>query len=65
MGEHTDEIKGRMKQAAGNLTGDEDLEREDKSDRTGSTAKEKINTAKDKAEDLVDNVKDKLHRDDS
>jgi uncharacterized protein YjbJ (UPF0337 family) len=65
MGEHIDEFKGRIKQAAGKLTGDEELERAGKADRTGSTAKERINTAKDKAEDMVDKVKEKLHRDDS
>ena len=65
MGQHTDEFKGRMKQAAGKLTGDEELEREGKADRTGSSAKEKINTAKDKAEDMVDTVKEKLQSRDS
>ena len=65
MGEHMDEIKGRVKQAAGNLTGDQKLEREGKADRTGSTVKEKIDTARDKADDMVDKVKDKLHRNDS
>ena len=65
MGEHMDEIKGRVKQAAGNLTGDQKLEREGKADRTGSTVKEKIDTARDKADDMVDKVKDKLHRDHS
>jgi len=65
VGQHTDEFKGRMKQAAGKLTGDEELEREGKADRTGSSAKEKINTAKDKAEDMVDTVKEKLQSRDS
>ena len=65
MGEHMDEMKGRVKQAAGNLTGDQKLEREGKADRTGSTVKEKIDTARDKADDMVDKVKDKLHRDHS
>ena len=65
MGEHMDEMKGRVKQAAGNLTGDEKLERKGKADRTGSTVKGKIDTARDKADDMVDKVKDKLHRHDS
>jgi uncharacterized protein YjbJ (UPF0337 family) len=65
MGEHVDEFKGRVKQAAGNLTGDKKLEREGKADRTGSTVKKDIDAVKDKAEDMVDKVKEKLHRDDS
>jgi uncharacterized protein YjbJ (UPF0337 family) len=56
----TDKAKGRTKQAAGDLTGDDDLKREGKRDETGGKAKEKLNTAKDKAGDAVDSVKDKF-----
>jgi uncharacterized protein YjbJ (UPF0337 family) len=63
MGETTDKMKGRTKEAVGDLTGDEHLKREGKADRASGKAKGMINDAKDKAEDTVDRVKDKLHRD--
>ena len=56
----TDKAKGRTKQAAGDLTGDDELEREGERDEAGGKAKEKLNTAKDKAGDAVDSVKDKF-----
>jgi uncharacterized protein YjbJ (UPF0337 family) len=50
---NTDETKGRVKEAAGDLTGDKDLKREGKVDRvTGAT--------KDKLDDAADAVKDKV-----
>ena len=48
-----DDIKGRVKEAAGDLTNDKDLEREGKVDQAAGKAKEK-------AGDVVDAVKDKL-----
>lgn len=51
---NTDEAKGRMKEAAGDLTGDKDLKREGKVDRAEGAAKEKVDEAADK-------VKDRLH----
>jgi uncharacterized protein YjbJ (UPF0337 family) len=53
---NTDEIKGRVKEAAGDLTDDRDLEREGKVDRAAGKAKDKVG-------DVVDAVKEKLHRD--
>jgi uncharacterized protein YjbJ (UPF0337 family) len=44
-----DDIKGRAKEAAGDLTGDKGLQREGKADQAG-----------DKAKGAIDNVKDKL-----
>lgn len=44
-----DEAKGRVKEAAGALTGDKDLKREGKVDQAAG-----------KAKDAVDSVKDKL-----
>ena len=55
-----DQAKGKVKQAAGDLTGNDDLRREGKADETAGKAKEKIGDLKDKAEDVVDKVKDKL-----
>jgi uncharacterized protein YjbJ (UPF0337 family) len=57
MGEKSDQAKGRIKEAAGNLTGDKDLEREGKADRKGGEVKEKVGEA-------VDKVKHAVKRDD-
>jgi len=51
MTEKIDEAKGRTKQAAGDLTDDEELKREGKIDRATSTAKEKIDEVADKVKD--------------
>ena len=56
MGEKIDQAKGRIKEAAGDLTGDKDLQREGKVDRGAGTIKEKAGEA-------VDKVKDALHKD--
>ena len=44
-----DEVTGRIKEAAGDLTGDDDLKNEGKADKVGG-----------KVKDAVDSVKDKL-----
>jgi len=49
-----DEAKGRMKEAAGDLTDDDKLKREGKADRMGATVKEKANEVVDKAKDMID-----------
>jgi len=48
-----DEAKGRIKEAAGDLTDDEDLKREGKVDKASGKAKDAIDDAGDKAKDLV------------
>ena len=53
MGEKADEAKGRIKEAAGDLTGDKDLEREGKADQAGAKVKEKVGEAVDKVKDVV------------
>ena len=57
-----DEAKGRMKQAAGDLTDDERLKREGEADEAGGKVKQAIDDLKDKGDELVDKVKDKLNR---
>ena len=57
----TDDLKGRAKEAAGDLTGDDDLAREGKIDQAVGTVKDRAEDAKDWVEDQVDKVKDKLH----
>ncbi len=61
MGSDMDKAKGRTKQAAGDVTGNEDLEREGERDETAGKAKDKIDKAGDKAGDAVDAVKDKFN----
>ena len=58
MGENIDEAKGRTKQAAGDLTDDEELKREGRVDRAVSDVKEKV-------DDVADKVKEKIGRRDS
>ena len=49
----TDEAKGRIKEAAGDLTDDKDLKNEGKVDRATGTVKDKVG-------DVSDAIKDKL-----
>lgn len=58
-----DQVKGRVKQAAGDLTDDDDLKREGEVDESAGKVKEKVDAAKDKANDAIDSVKDKFKGD--
>lgn len=58
-----DNLKGRVKEAAGDLTDNDDLKREGKADQATGRVKEGIDKAADKARDAVDAVKDKTRRD--
>jgi uncharacterized protein YjbJ (UPF0337 family) len=60
MGSKIDETKGRLKEAAGVVADDKQLEREGKLDQAGSAVKDKIEQGKDKLSGAVDAVKDKL-----
>ena len=62
MGENLDQMKGRVKQAAGDLTDNDQLKKEGKLDELGGKVKETMGDLKDKAEDAVDKVKDKIDR---
>ncbi len=57
-----DDVKGRVKEAAGDLTDDEELQREGKTDRAAGSMKEKLEQAKEKGEEVVDKAKDRLQR---
>lgn len=50
-----DEAKGRIKEAAGDLTDDKDLQREGKVDQASGKAKDAIDDARDKAKDALTN----------
>lgn len=56
----TDEAKGRVKEAAGVLTGDEKLKRSGKADQSAGKLKQGIEKIKKKTEDLIDDVKSAL-----
>ena len=51
----TDEAKGRVKEAAGDLTDDDDLKREGKVDRAEGKAKQRVDEAGDKVKDALTN----------
>jgi uncharacterized protein YjbJ (UPF0337 family) len=53
---NADDAKGRVKEAAGSLTGDDDLKREGKVDQAAGKAKEGV-------EKVTHKVKDALKRD--
>ena len=59
----TDDLKGRAKEAVGDLTDDRDLQREGKADQASGKIKDKVDDAKDWIEDKVDDVRDKARRD--
>lgn len=50
---NTDEAKGRLKEAVGDLTDNDDLKREGKVDRAEGAAKAKIEHVGDKVKDAV------------
>ncbi len=54
---HADEGKGRVKEAAGSLTGDESLKNEGKGDRAKASVKDGVDKAADKAKNLLDRDK--------
>lgn len=60
MGEHVDKAKGRAKQAAGDLTGDDELRAEGQADETAGKAKGFLGDLKDKAEGAIDAVKERI-----
>jgi uncharacterized protein YjbJ (UPF0337 family) len=48
-----DKVKGRAKEAVGDLTDDEDLKREGKVDKATGSIKDKVDKAADKAKNVV------------
>ena len=53
MSGQSDQAKGRVKEAAGALTGDDDLKNEGKVDRGAGEVKEKVSGLVDKVKDAV------------
>jgi uncharacterized protein YjbJ (UPF0337 family) len=61
MDSNTEDLKGRAKEAVGDLTDNDDLKREGQADRAGAKAKKAIDSLGEKAKDVVDDIKDKAH----
>jgi uncharacterized protein YjbJ (UPF0337 family) len=57
----TDQMKGKAKEAVGELTGNKDLKSEGKADRQAGEAKEKFDKVEEKVEELIDKAKGVLH----
>jgi uncharacterized protein YjbJ (UPF0337 family) len=49
----TDQVKGKAKEAVGDLTGDKDLKSEGEADRQAGEVKEKVDEAIDKVKSVV------------
>ena len=60
MNEKIDETAGKVKEAAGILTGDEELEREGKSEQAMAKAKGAVQGVADSVKKVVDKVEEKL-----
>ena len=56
-----DKMTGRAKQAAGDLTDDEDLKREGKTDEAAGKAKDAADKVKDGVDDAVDKAKKRFN----
>ena len=63
MDPNTDDLKGRTKEAVGDLTDNRRLKNEGKADRASGKAKEIVDDLKDKADDAIDKVKETFQRD--
>ena len=53
-----DQMKGKTKEAVGDLTGNKDLKSEGKADRHAGEAKEKLGKVEEKVEEMIDKAKD-------
>ncbi|MDQ2650455.1 MAG: CsbD family protein [Actinomycetota bacterium] len=62
MGENLDKATGRVKQAAGDLTDNDELKAEGKSDELAGKIKGGVDALRDKAEGAIDSVKDHLRK---
>jgi uncharacterized protein YjbJ (UPF0337 family) len=63
MDKDLDQAKGKIKQAVGDLTDDRQLAKEGRNDERAGKVKEGMANVKDRLDDAVDKVKDKLSDD--
>jgi uncharacterized protein YjbJ (UPF0337 family) len=59
MGTQAEDMKGRAKEAAGALSGDDQLKREGQVDQKAAAAKDKVKDATEKLDEVIDTVKEK------
>ena len=57
----TDQMKGKAKEAVGDLTRNKDLKSEGTADRQAGEVKQKVGKVEEKVEEGIDKVKDVLH----
>ena len=62
MDTNKDDMKGRIKEAIGDLTDNKDLRREGKRDQAGAKVKDAAQKMKDKIDDTVDAAKAKFDK---
>jgi len=53
MANNMDDLKGRVKEAAGDLTNDQELKNEGKVDKAAGAVKDKVGDAADKVKDVL------------
>jgi uncharacterized protein YjbJ (UPF0337 family) len=58
-----EDLGGKAKEAAGNVTGDENLAQQGRNDQAKASVKNAVNDAKEGVKDAMDKVKNALHRD--
>jgi uncharacterized protein YjbJ (UPF0337 family) len=58
-----DDMKGRAKEAVGDLTDDERLQREGERDQAAGKLKNKVNDAKNWVEEKIDHARHRANRD--
>lgn len=62
MDKDLDQAKGRIKKAAGDLMGDEELRREGRAQETAGKAKEAVRKVGDRMDDAIDDIRDAVDR---
>jgi uncharacterized protein YjbJ (UPF0337 family) len=60
MSSNADDLKGRAKEAVGDLTDNDDLKREGQADRAVGKAKHVIDDLGTKAKQFIDSIRDKV-----
>ncbi len=58
----TDQVKGKAKEAVGDLTGNKDLKAKGTADRQAGEVKEKVGKVEEKVDEGIDKVKGVLHK---
>lgn len=62
MNMNSDQAKGKLKEAAGILTDDDELKNEGKADQMAGDAKNVVKDVADKASEVIDGIKDAVNK---